>query len=72
MRKAHYPQRTCGASVHADPMVYYCELAQGHHGPCATFSSESSVRARLAWEDSNPDRRNAVKSTTTIVAGKDH
>lgn len=49
-------------------MMYYCELAQNHYGPCATFSSKESVQTRVNWEEHNPDKKYTVRDTTIIAS----
>lgn len=50
MKPAEYPERTCREPVASELLMYSCELADLHEGPCASYSSAQSVRARESWE----------------------
>ena len=50
MKLAEYPERTCREPVAGEYLMYNCELAELHPGPCASYSSKASVVAREAWE----------------------
>lgn len=48
--KLAWPQRTCRDTVWGQFQAYTCELADLHHGPCASQSVLASLQRREAWE----------------------
>jgi hypothetical protein len=56
MKAADYPSRKCREPVWGSHgMAYSCELPDLHLGPCASLSSQASVKVRDAWEEAHPD-----------------
>lgn len=66
MKPAEYPERTCREPVSGEYLVYSCELAELHPGPCASYSAKASVTAREAWEHGEAARQaeQAAKART--------
>jgi hypothetical protein len=60
VKRAEYPERTCREPVSGEYQMYSCELAGLHQGPCASYSSQMSVKAREAWEAGQDKRRAAA------------
>ena len=68
MKKPVFPQKTCREGVLTESgLGYSCELQLFHLGPCATFSSASSVRRRDAWEAEHPDQADATQDVTDVI-----
>lgn len=66
MKKAEFPQRTCREPVWGQ-QAYSCELPDIHPGPCASFSVQSSVERRDAWEQAHPGWENDIGSSDVWV-----
>lgn len=67
MEKAEFPQRTCREPVAGEYQNYWCEIADLHPGPCASFSVKASVERRDAWEAAHPGWRTDIGSSDFIV-----
>ncbi len=55
MRTAVFPERTCRARVQGEYQDCSCEVAEGHKGPCASYSLPESVERRQDWEQAHPE-----------------
>ena len=66
MKRAQYPEKTCRAPVAGQYQMYTCELPEHEDdGPCASYSSAISVKAREAWE-----RGQALRAARQAKAAK--
>ncbi|PPS89556.1 hypothetical protein [Streptomyces sp. MH60] len=55
-----FPERTCRDQVSGEFAIHSCEVVEGHRGPHASQSVATSMTARLAWENRNPDQLEPV------------
>jgi hypothetical protein len=67
MKPAEYPEKTCREGVAGEHNNYWCELPLNHPGPCASFSSAISVKARDVYEQANPEWREKMTSADIIL-----
>jgi hypothetical protein len=57
------PTRSCQQPVSNQiGMLYLCEAPQYHAGPCMSYSVKTSVTARQAWQEANPDVADATEA----------
>jgi hypothetical protein len=67
VKRPEFPQRMCKDAVAGSYQNYYCEVADLHPGPCASFSVKESVERRDAWEAEHPGWEQKIGSLDIMV-----
>lgn len=67
-----FPKKRCREGIFTSSgQGYSCELPLFHYGPCMTYSSQETVKARARWAEVNPEKAGKLDSQD-IVIGEDN